>query len=54
MLGEQVKILILHININNKIRPHIRQICQLLGIPAHNIELIFAGKNKKNALGLMD
>ena len=54
MLGEQVKILILHININNKIRPHIRQICQLLGISAHNIELIFAGKNKKNALGLMD
>ena len=54
MLGEQVKILILHININNKIRPHIRQICQLLGISANNIELIFAGKNKKNALGLMD
>ena len=54
MLEEQVKILILNININNKIRPQIRQICQLLRISAHNIELILTGKDKKKALGLID
>ena len=54
MLEEQIKILILNININNKIRPQIRQICQLLRISAYNIELILAGKDKKKALGLMD
>ena len=54
MLEEQIKILILNININNKIRPQIRQICQLLRISAHNIELILSGKDKKKALGLID
>ena len=54
MLEEQVKILICNMNINNKVRPQIRQICQLMRISAKNIELIIAGKDKKKALGLMD
>ena len=54
MLEEQVKILICNMNINNKVRPQIRQICQLMRISAKNIELILAGKDKKKALGLMD
>ena len=54
MLEEQVKILICNISINNKVRPQIRQICQLMRISAKNIELIMAGKDKKKALGLLD
>ena len=55
MLIEQVKILISNINCNNnKIKPQISQICQLMKIPAQNIQLIIAGKNKKKALGLID
>ena len=52
MLEEQVKLLILNINCNNKIKRQISQICQLMRIPAKNIQLIIAGKNKKKALGL--
>ena len=54
MLEEQIKILILNININNKIKPYIKQICQLLRISTKNIELILGGKEKKKALGLID
>ena len=53
MLEEQVKILICNINCNNKIKPQITQICQLMRIPAKNIQLIIAGKDKKKALGLI-
>ena len=53
MLEEQVKILICNINCNNKIKPQITQICQLMRIPAKNIQLIIAGKDKKRALGLI-
>ena len=52
MLQEQVKILICNINCNSKIKPQITQICQLMGIPAKNIQLIIAGKDKKKALNL--
>lgn len=52
MLEEQVKILICNISCNNKIKPQITQICQLMRIPAKNIQLIIAGKDKKRALGL--
>ena len=55
MLEEQVKILISNINCNNsKIKPQINQICQLMKIPAKNIQLIIAGKNKKKILGILD
>ena len=54
MLEEQIKILIYNINCNNKIKPTIRQICQLMRISSKNIELIIAGKDKKRALGLID
>ena len=55
MLEEQVKILISNINCNNnKIKPQISQICQIMRIPAKNIPLIIAGKNKKKSLGLID
>ena len=54
MLKEQVKILILNINCNNKIKPQVRQICQLMGINAKKIELIIAGKDKKKSLGIID
>jgi hypothetical protein len=55
MLEEQIKILICNINCNNnKIKPQIRQICQLMRIPAKKIELIIAGKDKKKALGILD
>ena len=55
MLEEQVKILISNINCNNnKIKPQINQICQIMRIPAKNIPLIIAGKNKKKSLGLID
>jgi len=53
MLEEQVKILICNINCNNKIKPQITQICQLMRIPPKNIQLIIAGKDKKKALGLI-
>ena len=54
MLEEQVKILISNISCNNKIKPQITQICQLMRIPAKNIQLIIAGKDKKRALGIME
>jgi chromosome segregation ATPase len=53
MLEEQVKILICNISCNSKIKPQITQICQLMRIPAKNIQMIIAGKDKKKALGLM-
>ncbi len=54
MLEEQIKLLILNINCNNKIKPQVTQICQLLRIPAKNIPLIISGKDKKRALGIID
>ena len=54
MLSEQVKILISNININNRIKPQINQLCQLMKIPPKNIQLIIAGKNKKQNLGIID
>ena len=54
MLIEQVKILIANVNINSKIKPQINQICQLMRIPAQNIQMIISGKNKKKALGLFE
>ena len=54
MLEEQIKILINNISCNGKIKPQITQICQLMKIPAKNIQLIIAGKDKKRALGLID
>ena len=55
VLEEQVKILLCNIDCNNyKIKPQINQICQLMKIPAKNVELIFAGKNKKKIFGLID
>ena len=54
MLIEQVKILIANVNINSKIKPQIKQICQLMRIPAQNIQMIISGKNKKKALGLFE
>ena len=53
MLEEQVKILISNINCNNKIKPQITQICQIMEIPSNKIQLIIAGKDKKKALGLI-
>ena len=53
ILEEQVKILISNINCNNKIKPQITQICQLMKISPKNIQLIIAGKDKKRALGLI-
>jgi len=53
LLEEQVKILISKINCNSKIKPQITQICQLMRIPAKNIQLIIAGKDKQKALGLI-
>ena len=53
MLEEQVKILICNISCNNKTKPQITQICQLMRIPAKNIQLIISGKDKKRALGLV-
>ena len=53
MLEEQVKILICNISCNNKIKPQITQICQLMRIPAKNIQLVIAGKDKRKALGLI-
>ena len=54
MLIEQVKILIANVNINSKIKPQINQICQLMRIPAQNIQMIISGKNKNRALGLFE
>ena len=55
MLEEQIKILFLNLNCNSsKIKPQIRQICQLMRILPKNIELIIAGKDKKRALGIFD
>ena len=54
MLEEQVKILISNISCSSKIKPQITQICQLMRIPAKNIQLIIAGKDKKRALGIME
>ena len=54
LLEEQVKILICNINCNSKIKPQITQICQLMRIPAKNIQLIIAGKDKKKALGIVN
>ena len=48
MLEEQIKILLCNISCNNKIKPQITQICQLMKIPAKNIQLVIAGKDKKN------
>ena len=54
MLEEQVKILLSNINCsNNKIKPQVTQICQLMRISSKNIQLILAGKNKRKALGLL-
>jgi hypothetical protein len=53
MLEEQVKILICNISCTNKTKPQITQICQIMRIPAKNIQLIIAGKDKKKALGLI-
>ena len=53
MLEEQVKILLCNISCNNKIKPQITQICQLMRIPAKNIQLVIAGKDKRRALGLI-
>ena len=53
MLEEQVKILLCNISCTNKIKPQITQICQIMRIPAKNIQLIIAGKDKKKALGLI-
>jgi chromosome segregation ATPase len=53
LLEEQVKILISNINITNKIKPQINQICQLMRIKAENIQAIIAGKDKKKNLGLI-
>ena len=53
MLEEQVKILLCNISCNNKIKPQITQICQLMKIPSKNIQLVIAGKDKKKALGLI-
>ena len=53
MLEEQVKILLCNINCNNKIKPQITQICQLMRIPSKNVQLVIAGKDKKKALGLI-
>ena len=54
MLEEQIKILLCNISCNNKIKPQITQICQLMKIPAKNIQLVIAGKDKKKALGLIN
>jgi hypothetical protein len=54
MLEEQIKILISNISCSGKIKPQITQICQLMRIPAKNIQLIIAGKDKKRALGIME
>ena len=53
MLEEQVKILLCNISCNNKIKPQVTQICQLMRIPSKNIQLVIAGKDKKKALGLI-
>ena len=53
LLEEQIKILISNISCNNKIKPQITQICQLMRIPAKNIQAIIAGKDKKKMLGLI-
>ena len=53
LLQEQVKILISNISINNKIKPQVSQICQLMKIPPKNIQNILAGKDKKKMLGLL-
>ena len=55
MIEDLIKTLFFNLNCNNsKIKPQIKQICQLMGISAKNIELIIAGKDKKRALGLFD
>jgi len=55
LLEDQIKILLSNINCNNnKIKPQVNQICQLMRIPAKNIQLIIAGKNKKKIFGLED
>ena len=54
LLEEQVKILICNINCNNKIKPQITQICQLMRINPKNIPSIIAGKDKKRLLGIID
>ena len=53
LLEEQVKILICNISCSSKIKPQITQICQLMRIPAKNIQMIIAGKDKKKMLGLI-
>mgnify|MGYP007069959090 CR=1 FL=1 len=53
LLEEQVKILISNISCTNKTKPQITQICQLMRIPAKNIQAIIAGKDKKRMLGLV-
>ena len=53
LLQEQVKILISNISINNKIKPQVSQICQLMKIPPRNVQNILAGKDKKKMLGLL-
>ena len=53
-LVEQVKILIGNININQKIKPQISQICQLLGYsPKTTGRILIAGKDKKKLLGII-
>jgi hypothetical protein len=53
-LVEQVKILIGNININQKIKPQISQICQLLGYsPKTTGRILVSGKDKKKLLGII-
>ena len=51
-LVEQVKILIGNITFNQKIKPQISQICQLLGYSPKTIGRILTSKDKKKILGI--
>ena len=51
-LMEQIKILICNINITQKIKPQVTQICQLLGYDPITIEKILNAKDKKKILGV--
>ena len=52
-LVEQVKILIGNISINQKIKPQVTQICQLLGYsPKTTGRIITSNKEKKKILGI--
>ena len=51
-LVEQVKILIGNITFNQKVKPQISQICQLLGYSPKTIGRILTSKDKKKILGI--